>query len=46
MSLLPLPACPVGATDGIGRAYAEELASRGLNIGSGINLIAIDLANL
>ena len=32
MSLLPLPACPVGATDGIGRAYAEELASRGLNI--------------
>lgn len=25
-------ACIVGATDGIGRAYAEELASRGLNI--------------
>lgn len=32
MSFLPFPACPVGATDGIGRAYAEELASRGLNI--------------
>lgn len=32
MSLLPFLACPVGATDGIGRAYAEELASRGLNI--------------
>lgn len=30
----PLLACPVGATGpGIGRAYAEELASRGLNIG-------------
>ena len=26
------PACTVGATDGIGRAYAEELASRGLSI--------------
>lgn len=28
----PSLACIVGATDGIGRAYAEELASRGLNI--------------
>lgn len=30
--MLTFPGCTVGATDGIGRAYAEELASRGLNI--------------
>lgn len=32
MNMLAVPGCIVGATDGIGRAYAEELASRGLNI--------------
>lgn len=32
MSCCPSLLCTAGATDGIGRAYAEELASRGLNI--------------